>query len=232
MIPLRFKSLAADLLHLTEFYNPDQHGGMPSGDHATYKLVRAELTTALRRDADDLVERAKAFAKERHGMVGQVRKYTAVPYWTHPAEVATILESLYFHEDAPDYVLAAAWMHDLLEDTRTTEEEIRKRFGDVVADLVVELTEPTFPGNRAARKMLEAERLSKVSRDAKIIKLADTISNTSTIVAFDKKFAKTYLSEKVHLLSVMIVTDAAGKKIPLQITAEHIVAQATKILDS
>jgi hypothetical protein len=71
--------------------------------------------------------------------------------------------------------------------------------------LVVELTDVSKPedGNRAKRKAIDAERLSQASRDAQIVKLADLIDNSDDIEANDPSFAKVFLKEKAHLISVM-----------------------------
>src|SRR3546814_13925981 len=79
-------------------------------------------------------------------------------------------------------MLAAALLHDTIEDTSVTQEDINREFGPTIAKLVMELTDQCHEGNRAARKSAEAVRLSSVSRDAQTIKLADFISNTRSIL--------------------------------------------------
>jgi (p)ppGpp synthase/HD superfamily hydrolase len=107
--------------------------------------------------------------------------------------------------------LAAAWLHDVVEDTGVTNEVIRVEFGDEVAELVGWLTDVSRPeqGNRAVRKAIDRAHSAMAPADAQTIKLADLISNTRSIVAHDEKFAKTYLEEKRLLLEVMIKGDAA-----------------------
>ena len=147
----------------------------------------------------DLVYRAMQFAKARHG--DQKRKYTDEPYWTHPVAVAGILEDL----NAKDEVIAAAMLHDVLEDTPTSFEELDREFGHVVADLVMEVTNVSRfeDGNRAERKAKDKAHLAKSSFWGATIKLADLIDNTRTIVKHDPKFAVTYLQEKRELLRVL-----------------------------
>ena len=146
-----------------------------------------------------LIEKAIVFAKEAHG--NQKRKYSGEPYFVHPEAVAKIVA-----EKGGDYeMIAAAYLHDTIEDCDITYERILVEFGKRVADLVLELTDvytsESYPTkNRAERKRLEAERLWKISDDAKMIKRADIKHNTSDIVANDADFAKVYLAEKEYIL--------------------------------
>ena len=79
-----------------------------------------------------IVEKARAFAIAAHSAIGQVRKYTNEPYWIHLEEVANIVRTTY-HTDA---MVAAAWLHDVVEDTQVTLDLVRQEFGDEIADLV------------------------------------------------------------------------------------------------
>ncbi|MGN6820566.1 MAG: HD domain-containing protein [Sphingomonas sp.] len=164
---------------------------------------------------------AIAFAALAHS--GQVRKYTGEPYIVHPIEVMQIL---YDNLDAvSENELCAAVLHDVIEDTPVSLETIRERFGLEVASLVYELTEPKIEGNRKFRKQAEAQRLAGVSWEAQTIKYADLISNTRSIVAHDPNFAKLYLAEKAHLLSVMTEGDPK-----LRLEAERSLAQGQAAL--
>ena len=154
----------------------------------------------------DVVERARVFATAAHAAAGQVRKCTFEPYIVHPAEVVSIVRSV---PHTPE-MLAAAWLHDVVEDTAVTMEVVRKEFGTEVADLVGWLTDVSRPehGNRAKRKELDRLHTAAAPAEAQTIKLADLISNTRSIMAHDEKFAKTYLEEKRLLLAVMHRGDA------------------------
>ena len=155
----------------------------------------------------DVVEKARVFATAAHAAVGQLRKYTFEPYIVHPAEVVSIVRTVP-HTDA---MLAAAWMHDVVEDTGVTLETIRAEFGNEVADLVGWLTDVSRPdhGNRAARKAVDRAHTASAPAEAQTIKLADIISNTRSIMEHDEKFAKTYLEEKRLLLEVMTKSDTS-----------------------
>ena len=153
-----------------------------------------------------LAERARVFATAAHAAVGQLRKYTHEPYIVHPAEVVSIVQTVP-HTEA---MLAAAWLHDVVEDTGVTIETVRAEFGTEVADLVSWLTDVSRPeqGNRAHRKALDRAHTAAAPAEAMTIKLADLISNTRSIMEHDAKFAKTYLEEKRLLLEVMTRGDA------------------------
>ena len=144
-----------------------------------------------------MLDAAIAFAAVAHA--GQTRKFTGDPYIVHPLQVMQLVRRVTEREDAA----VAAVLHDVLEDTVVRASAIKRRFGQDVLDLVVELTEVPIEGNRAARKASERERLAAISPMGQTIKLADLIANTRSIVKYDPKFAKTYLAEKAALLEVL-----------------------------
>lgn len=148
----------------------------------------------------DLVTKALDFATAAHE--GQVRKYTGAPYIIHPIEVMEIVKTVP-HDDA---MLAAALLHDVVEDTEVAIEEIRAEFGDDVASLVDDLTDISKPddGNRKLRKGLDRDHSAASSARAQTVKLADLISNSSDILKNDPNFAKVFLAEKELLLEVLI----------------------------
>lgn len=152
-------------------------------------------------------ERALVFARSAHESIDQRRKYTGEPYITHPIAVAALVKSV-AHTEA---MLAAALLHDTVEDTPVTLDEIHRVFGFEVAGLVEMLTDVSkaSDGDRAARKSIDREHTAKASPAAKTIKLADLIDNTRSIVERDAGFARTYLAEKALLLEVLREGDEA-----------------------
>jgi (p)ppGpp synthase/HD superfamily hydrolase len=148
---------------------------------------------------NQLIEKAKAFAALKHAT--HVRKYTGVPYFTHLANVAALVAA---HGGTPEMV-AAAYLHDTLEDTATTYGELVAVFGTRVATLVAEVTDQSTlaDGNRAKRKAMDLAHLAKASAAGQTIKLADLIDNGRDIAAHDKGFARVYLREKAALLKVL-----------------------------
>ncbi len=151
----------------------------------------------------ELVKRALAFATLAHG--DQKRKYTGVMYIVHPIEVMEIVKTVP-HDDA---MLAAALLHDVVEDTDVTIEEIEESFGSDVASLVADLTDVSKPedGNRKFRKAMDREHSAKSSARAQTVKLADLISNSADILENDPNFAKVFLAEKELLLDVLTEGD-------------------------
>lgn len=146
-----------------------------------------------------LTEYASSFAARAHE--GQTRKYTGEPYINHPEAVAKIVED----HGGDEEMIAAAWLHDVVEDTSWTLSDIREAFGDDVATLVDALTEKTtlVDGNRAKRKAMECERLSMVSDRAKTIKVADLLDNLISIVPHDPGFARVFFREASSLIQAL-----------------------------
>ena len=152
-----------------------------------------------------LVERARVFATAAHAAVGQTRKYTGEPYIVHPMEVASIVEQA----GGTETMIAAALLHDVLEDTAVTVDVLEEQFGSDVADLVLWLTDvsTSADGNRSTRKALDRQHIAAAPAEAQTIKVADLISNTKTIVEHDPNFSKVYLEEKRLLLEVLTRAD-------------------------
>jgi hypothetical protein len=154
-----------------------------------------------------LVERAKKFAANAHRSAGHRRKYSGEPYGVHLEAVAGLVAAVTDEEET----IAAAWLHDTVEDTSVKSADIRKRFGARVAALVAELTDVSRPGdgNREARKAIDRDHLAKGSAAAKTVKLADLIDNCRDITENDPKFARVYLEEMGQLLGVL--TEGEGR---------------------
>lgn len=146
-----------------------------------------------------LVEEALEFATRVHS--GQKRKYTGEDYIVHPIEVMEIVKTVPHTQE----MLAAALLHDVIEDCGVSAAHIEQVFGAEVADLVVWLTDVSkkSDGSRRVRKELDRQHTAKAPAQAKTIKLADLISNTGSIVKYDPSFAKVYLGEKKLLLEVL-----------------------------
>ena len=129
--------------------------------------------------AADLILRAVAFAAHKHR--DQRRKdKDASPYINHPIQLATVLWEEGGVRDAE--VIAAALLHDTLEDTETTWQELRGIFGEEIADVVLEVTDTKWI-KKALRKRLQVARAAHSSENAKLVKLADKICNLRDIAA-------------------------------------------------
>jgi hypothetical protein len=149
----------------------------------------------------DLISRAKAYATSAHKRIDQRRKYSNQPYQVHLEAVASILATVSDDEE----MIAAAWLHDVVEDTPATLGDLQKEFGDSIAKLVEQLTDISRPsdGNRAKRKEIDRLHIAQASKKAKTIKLADLIDNCRDITQHDPRFASVYLSEMSALLDVL-----------------------------
>jgi guanosine-3',5'-bis(diphosphate) 3'-pyrophosphohydrolase len=149
---------------------------MPDKDFIQMPLI----VSSDKRDPNmGLVLRAARFAAWKHR--DQRRKGRgAVPYINHPLDLAHVL---WFEGAVTDpEILAAALLHDTLEDTQTTLQELQGEFGERVAGIVMEVTdEPTI--NWRARKKLQVSRGRLASLEAKQVKLADKICNLRSMVS-------------------------------------------------
>lgn len=124
-----------------------------------------------------LVARAADFAARAHA--SQKRKGAAQePYVNHLAEVALLLTEATRGENA--VLIAAAWLHDTLEDTITEREELESLFGEDVASIVAEVTDDkSLP--KAKRKRLQIESAPRKSEAARMLKIADKTSNVRAL---------------------------------------------------
>lgn len=158
----------------------------------------------------DILEKVKEFADKAHGE--QKRKYAGERYIVHPVRVMNICRAY----TQSRVILAAALLHDVLEDTPVGKDQIFHFLEDKmtpdeaaeVVKLVVALTDvyikESYPHlNRNRRKYKEAERLGNIHADAQTIKYADIIDNTMDITQYDPDFAPVYLKECRNLLSNM-----------------------------
>jgi (p)ppGpp synthase/HD superfamily hydrolase len=152
-------------------------------------------------EKSNLIERAKCFAIAAHKAVGQRRKYSGDCYSIHPEEVALMVAE----RGGSEAMIAAAWLHDTVEDTKVANDDIRDLFDDEVADLVYWLTDVSklTDGNRRIRKAIDREHLAAAPADAQTIKYCDSILNTRDIAKNDPKFAAVYLPEKLADLEAM-----------------------------
>jgi len=154
-----------------------------------------------------MLDKAVQFATKAHG--SQVRKYHGTPYISHPLAVAEIVKSVPHTEE----MLMAAVLHDVVEDTPVTIDEIKQEFGDTVAEIVYFLTDISKPedGNRAHRKQLDAEHNANGPAEAQTVKVADLIHNSSDIAAHDPRFWRTYKMEKLNTLNMLDKADETLK---------------------
>jgi len=158
-------------------------------------------------DTDVLLDRVKEFADKAHG--NQMRRYTPERYIVHPVRVMKTCKE--YTSDIT--ILAAALLHDVLEDTPVTKEELQAFLSGLMSkedtirtvQLVVELsdvyTTENYPfWNRKKRKALEAKRLEQTDASAQTIKYADIIDNAPEVTEKEPDFAKKFIPEYNALL--------------------------------
>ena len=150
----------------------------------------------------ELLDRAIVFAVRAHA--GTERRGKGFPYIVHPMEAMEIVASI-----TPDQeLLAAAALHDTVEDTDVTVEQIREEFGDRIANLVQSESDE-FPEGLSEeeswhmRKQAAIDRLGAASHDAKIVALGDKLSNMRAI-------ARDYALKGDALWSIFHVKDKAS----------------------
>lgn len=142
--------------------------------------------------ATQLVAEAALFAAQAHGFT--TREDTGDSYLVHLAEVAAMVATV---EPYDSVLHAAAWLHDTVEDTAVTEEIVRERFGDEVAALVMDVTDPEGLKGKA-RRQRQVDHTAQSGSRVKQLKIADKTSNTEEYLGlpdkrFDAKDAARYL---------------------------------------
>jgi myo-inositol-1(or 4)-monophosphatase len=128
----------------------------------------------------DLLDRAIVFAVRAHA--GTERRGKGFPYIVHPMEAVAIVSTMTSDQE----LLAAAALHDTVEDTDVTVEDLRREFGDRIAALVADESDEFEDGvseedSWHARKQAAIDRLARASHDAKMVALGDKLSNMRAI---------------------------------------------------
>lgn len=146
----------------------------------------------------NIIRNASMLAAKHHH--GQFRKhFSGVPYIVHPARVAAFL----MRDNQTDVMVAAAWCHDLLEDTECHPGNIAESIGVQGLELVLELTNPSkkFPDlPRAVKKAIDRDHASRMTPYAKAIKAADRIDNLlDAEECSDANWVKMYCEESILL---------------------------------
>lgn len=174
-------------------------------------------------EKDTLAQRALQFATHAHD--GQKRKYDGAPYISHPIEVADIVSRI---TDDPT-TIAAAYLHDVVEDCDVTLDQIREAFGPDLAEVVRFVTNISTKedGNRRRRKAIDRAHFAKGCARAQNVKVADIISNLRMIVARDPEFAQVYIAEKQDVIDVL--TNAGPALIE---EARNIIAASARELEA
>jgi (p)ppGpp synthase/HD superfamily hydrolase len=175
-----------------------------SGDFHVLRAVRTQQSLVM----DSLILKSARLANRLHA--GQMRKYRPRPYIEHPARVAG---RLMLCEDATAEEVAAAWLHDVLEDCAVTADNLlAEGMPPATVKLVEELTNPSKKHphlRRAERKEMDREHVLHVSREAKRIKLIDRADNLRDIAGCSDDFQSLYVAESVLLADILGGVDDA-----------------------
>ncbi len=134
------------------------------------------------------------FAQEKHK--GQVRKFSGKEYFVHPSSVAKLVNKFTKDKD----LVAAAYLHDTLEDTNATEKELRENFGKTITDLVKELTSSDEGIKRLGKAKFLLDKMSKMSEGALTVKLCDRLDNVKDLDTGSAKFKDKYTKETNFIL--------------------------------
>lgn len=174
--------------------------------------------------AGSLIDRAKKAAIKAHA--GQKRKYTGENYDVHPESVAMRAFDMGFE----DHVVAAGWLHDADEDTQYKIADVRRDFGDKVADLVAWLTNPSKGSRlpRAQRKAMDRTHIENAPAEAKALKALDRLDNLSSMSQAEPDFRELYARES------LLLADAISKNTESQlilILAESVREAAENLLE-
>lgn len=144
----------------------------------------------------NLILKAARIAERAHR--NQKRKWNQDPYILHPARVAGRVG---LHHLATETMMAAAYLHDVLEDTGMTAMDLEREVGPPVTDLVVALTNPSkrTQAPRGIRKEIDRQHLSLQSQEVKIIKMLDRIDNLREAGPAPSDFRRLYGNESLLL---------------------------------
>jgi len=145
--------------------------------------------------------KAIQFATMAHA--GQTRKYTDEPFIMHPLRVAEKVQPFAFSDD----MVVAAVLHDTVEDTQVTIEEIHQEFGKIVGIIVGQLTNKSKlmkDKNRRERKIIDVAQAADMNVISQIIRLADMADNLPSILAHGRPdFADLYRAEKLQMMKAL-----------------------------
>ena len=147
-------------------------------------------------------EKALRFATEKHK--GQLRKgEDKIEYITHPINVANLVKK-YKESHKMDSLVAAAYLHDTLEDTDTTFYELVNKFGLEVASLVKEVTTDKDLKNEIGKAKYLAIKMKNITDWGLVIKLCDRLDNISSLDKVDVEFRCKYVNETIYIINYLM----------------------------
>jgi (p)ppGpp synthase/HD superfamily hydrolase len=147
-------------------------------------------------------QQALLFATRKHE--GKVRKFNGEPYITHPIRVRDLVKE--FSQD--ETLLCAALLHDTVEDTDTTNNELRNIFGWKIADMVYDLTNQKDLVAEFGKTEYIAQKMNHIPLESLLVKLADRLDNVSDLSSIDedrKKWSAGYAKQTDYILECLNV---------------------------
>jgi (p)ppGpp synthase/HD superfamily hydrolase len=148
------------------------------------------------------------FVMNAHGQ--QMRAFTKVPYWTHPIRVANLVMK-YKKSHELDNLVIAALLHDVVEDTPYKIEAVRDVFGDLVANLVQELTSDPVEVKKMGKTAYLIKKMMGMSSWGLVIKLCDRLDNVSDFMFAPERFIKKYGKETNDIIQALRVRPQLSK---------------------
>lgn len=149
------------------------------------------------KEEQHLLHEAIQYAIKKHD--GQKRKFSGEPYVCHPIRVMCELASLKF----PIPILIAGVLHDTIEDTDATEEEISKLFGEEVCSIVKEVTNDEVKLKEMGKTAYLAEKVQQLSRSALAVKFADRNDNLSDLGS--NEWSRNYLEQSKKVFDNFVI---------------------------
>ena len=170
--------------------------------------------------------RALVYAARKH--TKQRRKGNReIPYINHPIEVAALVATVGGCDDVA--VLQAAILHDTIEDTDATPEEIEREFGADVKSLVLEMTDDmSLPSPQ--RKLVQIDRAAGLSHRAKLIKIADKIANVGDIARHPPPDWSAERRKNYFNWTALVIDRIRGTNAALEACYDEALRQAREIL--
>ena len=145
------------------------------------------------------MDAAVAFAQDMHK--GQIRKGDKKPYAVHPQAVYSILKSFRVKDRE---LLVSAWLHDTIEDTKATYNDIKKKFNKRVADLVAGVSSSKKEIEMVGKEVYLLNKMLDMVNDELTLKLADRLHNVTDIMTMPAKTSEKTYNQTVFILNGLI----------------------------
>lgn len=145
----------------------------------------------------DRYSEALAFATKKHD--GQMRKDGVTPYIVHPIGVADMIAGVPFDEIDREIVLSSAVLHDTLEDTDTSYQELVDVFGQKIAQIVLELTSDKLEQKRVGKANYLKHKMQNMSEEALTIKIADRLYNMIDVVCMKPEKIQQFIDQNKEI---------------------------------